>query len=645
MASQTSSEAGYRKGLTLPVIILIVVLGIAMFYVNYKMWWHRGITLEPFFGGRIGAPIYLPFGFIWFLAVIALVTRKISVAEIVVLVGSLYFVMDSGFFSFFLEPLVYSYYAQTNENIAKLLNYVPSIWAPRNPALVEQIFTGGGAIPGAIMPSLFLAMVVMFSFLLLNLFAGLAIKEQYIEVEKLPFPAIIPATEVLKYEEEGTLLNFAKQKLFYIGFLIGFLVAFQSTINYIYPIFPTFFAWGQIYLTGWQEFWKGINPSISEWWMFVPVDMLIFYLAPLDVSLSVSIWTGFKALIWPFIAIGLGFIQPGQNPNAGPVKLFHFSYFWVPFALGLWAIIYRYDLWIGYIKKCLGMVKEEVVPGKLPTKMIMFGLVGSFLLYLILFATLGAHVGYLILFEILWFFTLIVMARVWAETGQWPGSGAPYGAVWMTVSAAHSAGIPNPWPSQTWWATKAAMRPTYHLPQATYSAWGAVSTYKLAYDTKTDERDLLIGQIIAIFLAAFVGLYLGLSMLYAEGANNVYTKTWYIKALAARGIKARDIPGVVTREGVLDSTQISHVIAAFIIVGVLWFLRSKFAWWFFTPVALYFYSGMWFLSAVPALILKWLTIKIFGTKAYEEHAVPLVIGAVIGISFGAFVFGSIAALI
>ena len=44
MASQTSSEAGYRKGLTLPVIILIVVLGIAMFYVNYKMWWHRAVT-------------------------------------------------------------------------------------------------------------------------------------------------------------------------------------------------------------------------------------------------------------------------------------------------------------------------------------------------------------------------------------------------------------------------------------------------------------------------------------------------------------------------------------------------------------------------------------------------------------------------
>ncbi|RLE80192.1 MAG: hypothetical protein DRJ36_02490, partial [Thermoprotei archaeon] len=83
----------------------------------------------------------------------------------------------------------------------------------------------------------------------------------------------------------------------------------------------------------------------------------------------------------------------------------------------------------------------------------------------------------------------------------------------------------------------------------------------------------------------------------------------------------------------------------FILVGILWFLRSKYAWFFFTPVALFFYSGMWFLSAFPAFILKWLTLKFLGTEAYEKYAVPLIIGIIVGMSFGAFFFMSIVTFI
>lgn len=646
MSTKASTEVEYQRGLTPKVLVLIIILSIASFYVNYRMWWHRGVTLEPFFGGRIGAPIYLPFGFIWLLALIGVYSKnKLSVAEIVVLVGSLYIIMDSGFFSFFLEPLVYSYHAQTNENIAKLLQYVPDVWAPKDPSLVEGIYKGGASIPAPVMSSLFTAMVVLFAFMLLNLFTGLAIKEQFVEIEKLPFPAVIPASEVLRYQKEGTLSNVGRNRWFYFGFLIGLIIAFQSTANYFYPLFPVFFAWGQYYLTALDSFLKGINPSIMEWWMFIPIDMLIFYLAPIDVTLSASIWTGFKALIWPFLAIALGIIQPGQNPNAGSIKPINFSLYHVTFAIGLWAIILRADVWIRSLKKCLGIVKEELATGKIPARVIWGGLVGSYLLYLLIFVGLGAHGGYLLLFELLWFFTMVAMARVWAETGQWVGSAAPYSAQWMTVTIAHGSGVPNPWPSQTWWATKAAMRPTYHLPQATFSAWSTVSTYKLAEDTKTSERDLLAGQIIAIAIASFIGLYLGLSMLYSQGADAFFTRTWYVKALAARVVNARDVQGIVTPEGVMDNIQLYHLVAAIIIVGVMWILRMKLAWWFFTPVALYFYSGMWFLSSFPALILKWITLKVFGTRVYENYAVPLAIGVVVGISFGAFVFGGAAALI
>ena len=645
--SSEKKEVEFRKGLTPTTLILMVILGIAMFYVNARMWWHVGVTLEPFFGGRIGAPIYLPFGFIWFLALIFSLMGKKAAPEIVVLIGSLYIVMDFGFISQWYEPLVLSYYASQRADIQQLLQIVPDIWAPKNPALVEKIFTGGGSIPGEIWGAIVVQEIFFFAYVLANIFTGLFIKEQFIEVERLTFPAVLPATEVLKYHEEGTLLNFGKQKVFYLGWIIGFIVAFFSTINYFIPWFPVFFAWGQYYLTWWDKFLKGINPSIGEWWMFVPVDMIMFYLAPIDVSLSTTIWTGFKALIWPFLAIALGYIQPGQNANAGPVKPLHFSLYHATIAIGFWALIFKADVWIKGLKKFLGMEKEEVKPGRLSWKIIWLGLIGSYLLWFLLFVGLGAgaYAGYLIIFFILYFIIGVGSARVWAETGQWPSSVPPYEAVWLTVTIAHSAGVPNPVASQSFWAVKAAMRPTYHLGQATWTPWATVSTYKMANDLKVNEKDLLIGQIIAVALAAFIGIPLGLSMLYGQGANTFYTRCWYVKALALRATSARDIRGVIKPDSLMDPTHQAHLAAAFIIIGILWFLRSKYAWFFFTPVALFFYSGMWFLSAFPAFILKFLTLKFLGTQTYEKYAVPLALGFVVGMSFGAFLFGSAATFI
>ncbi|MEM2410629.1 MAG: DUF6785 family protein, partial [Thermofilaceae archaeon] len=463
----------------------------------------------------------------------------------------------------------------------------------------------------------------------------------FVEVERLTFPAVMPAVQVLRMGQESSLTSFGRSKLFYIGFIIGLIIALQSTLNYIWPAFPVFFAWGQIYLSGWDAFLKGINPSIMEWWMFIPADTIMFFLAPIDVTASVAIWTGFKSLIWPFIAVGAGLISPGASPDAGPIKPGTFSSLHVTFALGIWSIIFGWKTWSDSFKRLYKRAATE--PGRLDERLIWTGLLGSYFIYLLFFAALGAHAGFVLLFLILLYFTLIGHARIWGETGQWPATGGPDLPRQLTLTTAYASGVPNPWPSTTWWATKAATRITHHIPQATWFPWAVLSTYKLARDTGTSERDLFIGQLIAAFLASFIGLYLGLALLYAYGADTVLTRTWYVKARPAEITRVREVGGVISAEGVLDATGIGHFIAALVIVGGLWFMRVKFPWFFFTPVALFFYSGMWFLSSFPALILKLLVLKVAGMTFYEKYAVPLAIGLLVGISFGAFLLGSIAA--
>lgn len=641
MSESKGAEVKYARGLTPLTIALIVVLGVAMFYVNYLMWWRRGVTLEPFFGGRIGAPIYLPWGFIWFLAILMAGLKKLSVAEIVVLVGALYVVMDSGFFSFWLEPLVVAYHAQTEPSLAQLLEYIPSAWAPKDPRLVAGIFSGGASVPGGVVGPLLLQSVFMFIFLLMCIFTAQTMIRPFVEVERLTFPAVMPAVQVLRMGQESTLTSFGRSKLFYIGFIIGLIIALQSTLNYIWPAFPVFFAWGQIYLSGWDAFLKGINPSIMEWWMFIPADTIMFFLAPIDVTASVAIWTGFKSLIWPFIAVGAGLISPGASPDAGPIKPGTFSSLHVTFALGIWSIIFGWKTWSDSFKRLYKRAATE--PGRLDERLIWTGLLGSYFAYLLFFAALGAHAGFVLLFLILLYFALIGHARIWGETGQWPAVAGVDLPRQLTLTVAYASGVPNPWPSTTWWATKAATRITHHIPQATWFPWAVLSTYKLARDTGTSERDLFIGQLLAAFLASFIGLYLGLALLYAYGADTVLTRIWYVKARPAEITRVREVGGVISAEGVLDATGIGHFIAALVIVGGLWFMRAKFPWFFFTPVALFFYSGMWFLSSFPALILKLLVLKVGGMTFYEKYAVPFAIGLLVGISFGAFLLGSIAA--
>jgi hypothetical protein len=82
----------------------------------------------------------------------------------------------------------------------------------------------------------------------------------------------------------------------------------------------------------------------------------------------------------------------------------------------------------------------------------------------------------------------------------------------------------------------------------------------------------------------------------------------------------------------MDFTQL---VVAIVLVGVLFFLRSSFSWWFFSPYVMFFYDNMWLLNGGVAWILKVITLKVFGAKAYEETGVPIAVGFLAGITLSA----------
>ena len=627
-------------GLTPRAIILAIILAIIALPVNFWTWAGIRITLEPWYGGRIGSPIYMPFGFVWLLlAVSAALGKRLRPGEMAFIITVLFITMDAPFFAFgVLEgPVGMAYFATKFSDCKELIKYVPSIYCPKDYSVVKPIYEGTG-VPGALWPYVGLSMFIALLYLLWKLFWVWIIKEQFVKVERLSFPSVIPVTEMIKYSETQPLTKVGFHKIFYIGLIIGFIISIPFTINYVIPIFPVYAAYGQIYLKGWHDFWHGINPSISEWWMFISADMIVFILAPLDVSFSVTIWTGFVSLVWPFIAVGAGLVRPGQNPGwSGPCPLWKFGRNYATLAIGFWALVFGARIYGRTLREAFGKAKKERVPGEIPMSLPWIGFIVITIIWLALWGALGANVGLLIIMFIFYIFLATAYARVVAETGQWPGC-----YPWVVRDIVGTAGVAsgafpgNPSYTTTAWATMASYRcicgGCYNI-QTPDTVWGMLTTYFLGYSVKAKERDIFIAQLIAIFIQVFIAVPWYLGIMGSFGASKLWA--WYLSAVTARGVRNFDTKYCVTKGPILSPTDYSMLVAAFIVVGILWFLRLKFPWFIFTPVALWSYSGMWFLSAAPAFIIKLIILKVFGVRAYEKYAVPIAIGYLAGLSLGA----------
>jgi hypothetical protein len=626
MATQATQTAEVRRGLTLRVAILSIAVLLLGFYVNLRMWWYRGITTQPFLPG-------LSFSFLIMLLTLPIFGRHILTPQELVTFMAFAPIGYIGFMSWAIEPLTLAYWAQTDPKLATLLDYVPAIWAPRDPKLIEGMIKGGAAVPAEILGPLLLQSLVLFSVMLITIFSAAIFARRFVEVERLGFPAVVPAIEVFRRYEEKTLFKLRENWPFYVGFAIGIAIAIYSMIPYFVPGFVAYFAWGQFYWTDWEKFWKSLNPSIMEWWMFVPSLNVLFFIMPLDVGASVCIWTAFKSIVWPFIAVGTGVIAPGSHPDSGPVKLTYFTYA-SSFALGLWALVFALPTLRASLRSLRAKSGEEVLLDKLAW----IGFAAGWLIYLLVFLALGAHAGFLLLFLVLLFIGTTGHQRISAETGSWYGAYAYDMARVVTQTAAYASGVPNPWPSTTWWATLASMRIRDEVSQSGgYTPASCIGIWKLAHDTKTSYRDVLIAQLIFAFIYAFIGLFIGVSLLYAIGAEN-WKNVWYVYGRRRYDIAmANEVSGVVTPGPTYGPTEFSHLLAALVVVGLVWFMRAKFPWWFFAPVALPFYSGYYFVNSMFPVIIKLLILKFLGIKFYEKYALPAAVGYMVGSGFGGFI--------
>ncbi len=559
-----------------------------------------------------------------------------------------------------------------NSNPVLAEQFWPSFWAPSS-EVVQQIISGGQPIAwGAWLPnilywgSLFAAFGV-FTATLSNIF-----RRTWIDIEKLPFPQVMVGYEIISRfassDGERTLLQ-RLGRPFLLGTIVGIIVQFPLFMTYAFPWFPDLYGWRtNMCLTG--AMWV---PSTSPLAAILgiasyqkhPIYAAIAYLVPLSISFNVWFWTlVMAALVQVAFALGYYTGLPAMDScgrvwcgtetlwKAEPFRFVTFSD--VGMVLGI-LVMYLF-LHRGYVVETLRAAFGRIPSERL--KEIEYGepmsyrnsyaiLAASFVVLVSLCMASGVTVIPAILMVItgtIWMFVAIMVFGL-------VGLGFPTSGHSGTVIMKLYFGDVPPEPMTREWMVSVAGLTRYPFCQGLCKGFGAgfvggFSSYKMANLTGVSPKSLYKVVLLAVVIAPFVA---NISFIWATSAFGwsslpgiaPFVGTSYIDGWASAESAATD-PG--------PSPFWPQALAGFLIAIILGVLHARYIWFPFEPIGLFIATEEWELLAglwttfLVAWIAKLLTLRIGGSKAYENYGVPFASGFVTGFTIIGLIGGAILVL-
>jgi len=648
-------------GFTPKVLITWIILHI-LIYTIANIWGQGVVRTHTYITAtRVGIPTYPQWGWFYLLLIfivplsIAMKRNVFSKQELAVLFALQLFSLDT---AIMMDPVVsYMLYSNVVEELRQLATVSPSFWGITDEALVSPSYAGGagGMIPwGAIGGAMAFWILFVLVYWLFNIFLMEIFRRRFIEVEKLPYPAMLPVTMLINYsimespEKKPLLFNFKENKFFYLGFILGLLYAIPIIATYLWPELgiPAFYCAGRFPIYPLASFFATNPFHIVGDSRFVLCDFLVLYLLPMDVLRTLVLWQIIAFVIWPIIGSVTGIMAPGVSGWAylrvsGPFRPLAFSNYSL-LGLGVGVIVLNLKYIIDYINKS---IKRESVPVEdVPYHWGFYGFIVAAILYFCIGLALGVPIAIMIVI-----FILHILLNVGYSyfIGEGWGIGYVMQDCFTLFDITRQAGIAfGYWSTKATltresWATGAfiAAQETFGFGrQCANGPWAPMANYRIAKDTDTSPRSMFIAMLFGALVISIISVPIAVWCCYEWG---VMTKlTWYGPKGLALGwaYKAYLSKGVLTDYSPFslnDATAWGHLIAAIIIIPLLMYLRTIFPWFWIHPVGIITtYVFRHLTEGLPVLVLKWLTLKVGGARAYEKVGVPLVAGALVGLTFG-----------
>jgi len=562
------------------VLIGLVLLLVAVVTITYNDYGYKNTYLT---GGN-HFPIVVVFVVVLFSLLINPLLRRLrprwtfSQAEIVViwcLMAAGVGIPASGLMRYLMPFMVAPFYFGTAESLwaDTLFQYIPEWLVPSKDVtstVVTMFYEGshGNPIPWEawVTPFFGWGVLIMASYLMMFCMTAI-IRKQWVEHERLSFPLAQIPLQLSQPPEEGRYLNsLLSSPVTWVGAAIPIAFWLLAGLNKFYPNVPyisnvNWTVHGLIHST-----FPGIRMMFVVYFMPIGVAFL------LSTEVSLSLWLFFVLHnVQRVMRVKLGYagsIDYETQQQVGGYVAFA--------AVALWTM--RHHLRNVLRKAFLGARDVDDSGEMIPYRAAVLGMVASSAVILAWMRVIGCplHIGFLFLC-IVWV-VLLVLARLVAQCGLllvqstfWPsnvlqsytGSSAatPAGLTALTLHQAPLYGD-----------TREALMPTL------------LNNAKMG-EKRVNLRSLFLVMLVAVVLSYSVSYVSQIIGYYKFGAisSNAYSVEIYPKRvldLLGNAIKTPSAPLN------LGASGIRHTIAGGAAVLLVYFLRSRFAWWFVHPIGI-----------------------------------------------------------
>jgi len=498
----------------------------------------------------------------------------------------------------------------------------------------------------------------------------LLFRRRWIDVEMLPFPYVIATYDVVRRVsgEEDTKKT---MKLFLIGFVVLLIFEIQIMCTQIFPWWPDVLIWrgssvdstsshGCVCnftndpiasnIVGWPGYTKNLHP------------FLIYYLAPLEVLFTA--WVFFVImLILAQIAYAMGYytgifslgsacrILGFGGFNNSPLFGAPYYFGWMTMIGGTTAVAVmvifnaRKELASTIRSAMRGGRSLEEASEPFSYRQAYILVVVSAIILLAFLLSAGLSIGSaLVVLLFPGFIYVLSSTYVLGLSGcgymfegtVWPGW--PLRLVWPRAPSEYNT---------DWFMTNIFTHVGYNIPSQgpAGGAFFTIQSLKMGSMAKVNLRDVFLLLTISTIVSVLIGTTVRVWMINNLGAGRVPLKggcsiTDFCWTEANFGRYNEMPPEILFGYGAVG----------FILVTVLFQLKARFVWWPLHPIGFILATGIspnWMRewdAFLGAWIVKYIVLRVGGSKVHNDYAMPLVCGGIAGFAFSnllAYIIGTV----
>ena len=518
--------------------------------------------------------------------------------------------------------------------------------------VAKKILYGGVPTPWAdLMPMMIFWSSFMIIYGLLMLSIATLFRKQWIDVEKVPFPHVLAAYELMVRTIPEKRVKFTLP--FLLGFILGIAVWIPTICIELFPWFPDIYGWRwEANVCGYGSHFTSPSEPLAAIVAMgrigkEPLGVAIAYFAPMHTLFNMWFWWLVLYVIGAQIAYTLGYYTGILN-LAGCGRIFCDGigitygepFKWTSvFVGGVWGLtIFLLILSRGYIRDTLraafgrGSFKAEFEKGEpISYRSTYILLIVCFIVAVLIHIVCGMNPLSSIL-------TPINMIALWFASMRLIGIGGIY---WRKTDKGYALHRLLLWP-------KAPETPNRDfILSAHFNTWmtdapdmgnaiggnflTAFEAYRMASLTGVSTKSVFKVLVASIIIYSLVTIPTWLNEAYTFGVTKLQG-TWGIHG--CNGVMVRS--GSPDTWNVCPGTEpwIPHFVAGFLSVGLISWLHARFVWFPFEPVGFILSiacleRGYWSYALI-AWILKYITLRVGGSKLYEEFGAPMAGGYIAG---------------